>query len=194
MHRDRLALLVAAPLGGCETPEDVLAVAAVPSAAGGARVALRRKLAERPVLSVEDLSVEHQEWWRRNRNREREWFRRTLGLELELRAEGAVAIDPDGDLTDRAFPGGGSGRHFALLLLEELVNELRAAHGSTLAGTAWAPVAASTARRAGERVFEAWREGFRKSHREDPDALHEEAIGILVDAGLVRRHTGGTKI
>jgi uncharacterized protein (TIGR02678 family) len=194
VHRDRLGVLVAAPLGGCDSPEDVLAVAAVPSAVGGARVAVRRQLAERPVLSTDDLTEEQLEWWRRNRNREREWFRRALGLELELRVEGAVAIDPDGELTDRAFPGGGSARHFALLLLEELVNELRSVHGSALHGTAWARVATSTARAAGDRVFGTWREGFRKAHREDPGALHEEALDILAEAGLLRRDVGGVLV
>jgi len=194
VHRDRLALLVAAPLGGCASPEDVLRVAAVPSAAGGARVAVRRRLAEQPVLSVEDLSEEQREWWRRNRNREREWFRRTLGLDLELRAEGAVAIDHDGELTDRSFPGGGSLRHYALLLLEELVNHLRATHGPELAGVTWARVAVSTARQAGDRVFESWRDTFRKAHREDPDGLFEEALHLLAEAGLVRRDPGGVHV
>ncbi len=194
VHRDRLGLLVAAPLGGCRSPEDVLAVAAVPSSAGGARVAVRRRLAEQPVLSTADLTEEQREWWSRNRHREREWFRRTLGLEVELRAEGAVAVDPEGQLTDRAFPAGGSARHFALLLLEELVGELRAEHGRALAGRAWARVAGSTARRAGDRVFDAWRAGFRKDHREDPDGLYREALAVLAEAGLLRQDDGGVLV
>jgi uncharacterized protein (TIGR02678 family) len=190
VHRDRLAVLVTAPLGGCRTPEDVLRVAAVPSRVGGARVAVRRKLAEQPVLSGDDLTEEQAEWWRRNRHREREWFRQALGLDLELRNEGAVAIDADGELTDRPFPGGGSARHYALLLVEGLVNEIRASQGPGIAGTTWARVAHSTARRVGDEVFATWREGFRKAHREDPDSLFAEALGVLSDAGLVRREDG----
>jgi uncharacterized protein (TIGR02678 family) len=187
VHRDRLSLLVAAPLGSCRSPDDVLDVTSVPSAAGGARVAIRRILAEQPVLSTDDLTDEQREWWRRNRNREREWFRRALGLDLELRVEGAVAIDPDGELTDRAFPAGGSARHFALLLLESLANELRATHGGGLAGSTWVRLADSTGQRLGDEVFAAWREGFRKAHRADPVGLYDEAITILDAAGLVRR-------
>jgi uncharacterized protein (TIGR02678 family) len=187
VHRERLALLVSAPLGGCRTADDVVAVTAVPSAVGGARVAVRRRLAEQPVLTTDDLAAEHREWWARNRNREREWFRRALGLEVELRAEGAVAIDPDGWLTDLAFPGGGSTRHFALLLLDGLVAEIRAVHGSTQGSQPWAPVALSSVRRIGDEVFRTWREGFRKAHREDPDGLLGEALDVLGQAGLLRR-------
>lgn len=191
VHRDRLAVLVAAPLGGCESPEELLTVAAVPSAAGGARVAIRRRLTERPVLSTEDLTEEQLGWWQRNREREREWYRRHLGLDLELRAEGAVAIDPRGELTDLGFPGLGSAKHFALLLLDELVDVLRWDNGSELHGTAWARVAASTARQAGDRIFAAWQRGLRKAHREDPYSVYDDALAVLTAAGLVRHDEGG---
>lgn len=190
VHRDRLAVLITAPLGGMQQPEDVLAVASVPSAAGGSRVAVRRRLAEQPVLSIDDLTEEQRGWWRRNREREREWFRRYLGLDLELRAEGAVAIDPGGDLTDVAFPGPGSLKHFALLLLSQLVDEVRAAGGEQLEGTTWARVATSTARHAADRVFSAWQRALRKVYRENPDAVYEEALGLLTAMGLLRRDQG----
>jgi uncharacterized protein (TIGR02678 family) len=187
VHRDRLALLVAAPLGGCRSAADVVAVSAVPSAAGGARVAVRRRLVERPVLSHDDLTDEQVEWWRRNRNREKEWFHKTLGLELELRAEGALALDPDGELTDRAFPAGGSARHFALLLLEAVVNDIRDTATRPAPQSAWESVAMSTVRQHADMVFGTWREGFKKTHRDDPDALFEEALTVLTESGLVRR-------
>jgi uncharacterized protein (TIGR02678 family) len=190
IHRDRLAVLISAPLGSCEGPADVLAQAAVPSRAGGARVAVRRRLAEQPVISTEDLTDEQRNWWTRNREREREWFRRVLGLELELRAEGAAAIDPSDDLTDLTFPGQGSAKHFALLLLGELVDTLRS-DGQDLQGTAWAAVPASTARTAADRVFSTWRQGLRKAHRDNPDEVYTQALTLLEAAGLLRRADGG---
>ncbi len=194
VHRDRLAVLLSAPLASCEGPEDVLAVPEVPSSAGGARITVRRHLVERPVLSVEDLTEEQRGWWRRNREREREWFSRWLGLELEIRAEGALAVDPDGELTDLVFPGQGSAKHFALLLLAELTEAARHAGGSPGAEPGdgrdaprtWVPVAASTARSAGDRVFRTWRRGLRKDHQADPDALFDEALQLLGTTGLVR--------
>ena len=163
----------------------------MPSAAGGARVAVRRWLAEQPVLSTEDLTDEQREWWRRNRERERVWVRRWLGLDLALRAAGAIAIEPGGEHTPRPFPSSGSARHFALLLVGELVEELRTVRGDELHGTAWAHVAASTARRAADRVFGTWRRGLRKDHRDNPDVVFEEAVDVLVDAGLVRKDSNG---
>lgn len=191
VHRDRLAVVIAAPLSGCASPEELLEIAAVPSAAGGARVAIRRRLVEQPVLCADELTDEQREWWRRNRHGEREWFMRNLGLELELRAEGALAVDPSGDLTDRAFPASGSARHFALLLLSELVNEVRAMQASGLPRTTWARIITSTAQQAADRVFQQWGRGLRKAHRENPEAVFAEAIEVLIDAGLVRREPGG---
>lgn len=194
VHRDRLSLLIVAPLGACRQPEDVLAVTSVPSAAGGARVAIRRQLAEQPVLSVEDLTEEQRGWWRRNREREREWFRRWLGLELELRAEGAIALDPGGDLTDLTFPATGSAKHFALLLLSELVDVARATSSPDEQGGAWVRLASSTVRSAGDRVFATWQRGLRKDHQHSPDAVYDEALTILVAAGLVRRNDAGVQV
>lgn len=194
VHRDRLGVVVAAPLAGCQRPDDVLAVTSAPSSAGGARVAVRRRLVEQPVLAVEDLTEEQQGWWRRNREREREWFQRWLGLDLELRAEGAVAIDPGGDLTDVAFPAAGSARHFALLLVSERVDVLRSEEGSRLDGVTWGRLAASTVRQAADRVFSAWRRGLRKDHRENPDLVLDEAVTILTAAGLLRRDGRGVLV
>lgn len=191
VHRDRLAVLVVAPLNRCRTPEEVFEVAAVPSSAGGARVPIRRRLAEQPILSTADLTDEQRGWWRRNRHGEHEWFRRYLGLDLELRAEGAIAIDPSGELSDRDFPGVGSAAHFALLLLAAFVDEIRANSETDMEGATWGVVATSTARSAGDRVFNAWRQGLRKAHRENPDVVFEEAVDILIDFGLVRREASG---
>ena len=183
IHRDRLAVILAAPLAGMERPDDLFAVVAVPSSAGGARVAVRRLLAERAVLSSDELTAEQAGWWRRNREREREWFRR-LGLELELRAEGAAAIDLDGDLSDIPFPGAGSKRHLALLLVSALVDHLRACG---VDGVAWGRVAASTARTLADRIVDRWSKGLRKGYGDDPDAAYTEAVDLLVALGLVRR-------
>lgn len=187
VRRDRLALLVAAPLAAVEGPDELLDAAALPSAAGGARVAVRRRLVESPVLSVDELTDEQAEWWRRGRNRERDWFTDRLGLELELRAEGAVAVDPDDELTDLVFPGPGSARRVALLVLERLVDRLRGDAREAAAGErVWRRAAPELVATAAAEVQAEWGAGFKREHRDDPAAALADARSVLVAAGLVR--------
>lgn len=192
VRRDRLALLVAARLGGADTPADLLDAAALPSAAGGARVAVRRRLVESPVLSVDELTDEQAEWWRRNRNREREWFADRLGLDVELRAEGAVAIDPDGELTDVEFPGGGSARQVALLLLERLAEQARpAAREAAAPDRIWRRVEVGAVAITSAAVLAEWGAGLKKEYRDDATAALTDARTALVAAGLVRIELDG---
>jgi uncharacterized protein (TIGR02678 family) len=192
VRRDRLALLVSAPLGGLASPAELLDVAALPSAAGGARVAVRRRLAESPVLSADALTEEQAEWWRRGRNREREWFADRLGLDLELRAEGAVAIDPAGELTDVEFPGGGSARQLALLVVEALAGQLRAAaRESEPAGRIWRRAESDLVAETASAVLAEWGAGLKKEHRADHAVALAEARAVLVGAGLVRLEADG---
>ncbi len=184
VHRDVLALLVAAPLSQVTAPADLLAPAAVPSAAGGARIATRRLLVDSPVLTTEELPDDHAEWWRRNRNREREWFGDQLGLELELRAEGAIAIDPDEDLSDVDFPGRGRTSHLALLLLEELTEQ--APERTSAPAPAWRRLSRTMVMRAGAAVVKEWSAGLRRGQREDPRAAVTESLALLASVGLVR--------
>jgi uncharacterized protein (TIGR02678 family) len=183
VRRDRLRLLVSAGLSNTDGPQDLLDQAALPSAAGGARVAVRRVLLESPVLSTEDLSPDQVEWWSRNRRREAEWFREHVGLELELRAEGALAVDPDESLTDVAFPGTGSARHAALLVLERLVHEAR--DDARSSGRTWQPLPAGALERAVTAVAAEHGRGLKKAY-DDVDLLQADVVEVLCDSGLLR--------
>jgi uncharacterized protein (TIGR02678 family) len=186
VRRDRLSLMVSAPLAGPATPDQLLETSILPSAAGGARVAIRRQLTDSPVLSAAGLPAEYAEWWRRNRNREREWFRDRFGLELELRAEGAIAVDPEEELTDISFPGGGSAKHFALLLLSALADAARA-HGVDEPDRTWTEIPGGKAEAASMEVFRTWSKWLKREHRERPDLVHEEALALLSALGLIER-------
>jgi uncharacterized protein (TIGR02678 family) len=183
VRRDRLRLLVSAGLSRAEGPQDLLDAAALPSAAGGARVAVRRALVESPVLSTEDLTDDQAEWWSRNRRREAEWFREHVGLELELRAEGALAVDPDESLTDVAFPGTGSARHAALLVPEQLVSEVR--DDARSSGRTWQPLPPGAFERAVAAVAAEHGRGLRKAYA-DVEVLQADVAEVLRDSGLVR--------
>jgi uncharacterized protein (TIGR02678 family) len=186
VRRDRLAVLVTAPIGSAAGPEELLDVAALPSSVGGARVAIRRRLVESPVLSVTDLTEEQAEWWARNRNRERDWFRDRLGLEVELRAEGALAVDLEDELTDLAFPASGSARHFALLWLERVVASVRdRARGADLADRVWSHVPAGTVARCADEAFAGWGRALKRDFRDNPALARAEALHVLEAMGLV---------
>lgn len=201
VHRDVLGLLVAAPLSTMATVDDLLAPARISSAAGGARIATRRRLVESPILTTSDLAPDHAEWWARNRNRERDWLLDQLGLSLELRSEGALALDPDEELTDVEFPGRGRTSHLALLLLEALVDELRptasvgaVARGDTLPAPgadsdgrgAWWPVPRRRIEAVARPIVAHWSSGLRRDQREDPAAAVAESLRLLASVGLVR--------
>jgi len=195
VHREILSLLISAPLSSATSPEHLLDTAALPSAAGGARMAIRRTLLESPLLSVDDLEEEHGDWWRRNRNREREWFRDRFELDLELRAEGALAVDSADELTDVVFPGKGANKHLALLVLEQLAGLAR--DGGHSLGSAehaeraderdvWRVVPDVAVRSASSQVLQRWREGLRRDQREDPESAIREALDLLRQLGLLR--------
>lgn len=188
VRRDRLRLLMSTGLSradgaGVDGPQDLLDAAALPSAAGGARVAVRRALVENPVLSTQDLTPDQVEWWSRNRHREAEWFHDHVGLELELRTEGALAVDPDEALTDVAFPGTGSARHAALLVLERLVTDVR--DEARQGGLTWAPLPDGAVERAVHAVAAEHGRGLRKAYA-DIGVLQADVVEVLTDAGLLR--------
>ena len=194
VRRERLNLVAAAGLSGANGPEDLLDAAALPSAAGGARVAIRRALLESPLLSVEDLTEDQAEWWRRNRNREVDWFREHVGLELELRAEGAMAIDPDETLTDLVFPGTGSARHAALLVLERLVDEVREeARAAESGDRVWRALSEGAFERAVAVVRSDHARGLRKAY-DDLEVLGADVLEVLTEAGLLRRTAEGLAV
>lgn len=183
VRRELLTLVVAAPLSSATSAADLLDRAALPSAVGGARIAVRRRLLESPVLTVDDLTQEQSEWWRRNRNRESEWFRDHFGLDVELRAEGALAVDPDDELTDVTFPGRGSTKHLALLVLEALTEQVRAV---TSPVKAWHGIPVDSARTTARATVSRWGEVLRRDQREAPDAAVDQAFALLEAVGLVR--------
>jgi uncharacterized protein (TIGR02678 family) len=192
VRRERLRMLVAAGLSGAQSPQDLLDAAALPSAAGGARVAVRRRLLESPVLSVTDLTADQVEWWSRNRNRERDWLRDNAGLELELRAEGALAIDPDEVLTDVAFPGTGSARHAALLVLERIADAAREpARGAEVADRVWRSVTDFDGALAA--VVAEHGRGLKKAY-DDVALLRADVIEVLTESGLLRRTDDGFEV
>jgi uncharacterized protein (TIGR02678 family) len=182
VDRDRLRLLPAASVVDVPTPAVLLDAAALPSAAGGARVVVRRRLLESPVMTTADLTDEQAEWWRRNRNREQERLGELFGVELELRVEGGLMIDAEDELSDITFPGKGTAKQFALLLVERLALWCQE-HG---AYGPWHRVPADVVVVELDALAGEYRSYLNKAHREAPHTLQADVLGVLTAVGLVR--------
>ncbi|MEV0809100.1 TIGR02678 family protein [Micromonospora sp. NPDC050200] len=124
VDRDIAAHLLATPLSRADTPEGFLRSASA-AGPGGARHAVRRRLVETPVVYVDDLTAAERAWLRREQRRDERSFAEYVGVQAELRAEGAALVDPDDDLSDIGFPGTGTVAQAALLCVEALVAALR---------------------------------------------------------------------
>jgi len=179
VNAERLSLVTLA-LPPVSTTQALLAPEELPTAVGGARLATRQRLVESPLLDVSDLDEEQREWWVKGRSRERDWYADRLGLQLEVRAEGAVAIDPDDELSDTPFPGPGSARHVALLVLDQVVASARQLPAPRVA------VAADLVEQAFMHVVTTHPTALSAAFRADPAALRAEATDVLRATGLVR--------
>lgn len=176
LHRAALPHLLARPLSGLEHPDELLAED--PQSADQPRRSLRRKLVENPLVRREDLTEAERDVLSRERSELTRVLADNFGLTLEVRAEGALAYDAVGALTDVAFPGTGRVKQAALLLLGELVDLRMSGDDRLIQGypATWAQIdtilTQLTARHA-----KAWGE---------VSGLREDAVAVLTDLGLAR--------
>jgi uncharacterized protein (TIGR02678 family) len=146
-----------------------------------ARHTLARRLLDDPVTYFDDLGTGEREYVATPSGRK--WLRDKLveaGFELEERAEGLLAVDPDGIATDRHFPApSGNAHQLALLLLDRLAQPPGALDAVAL-------------RHEVDAVLDRF-PGWARSHREGdgPDRLGEEAVDLLVGFGLAARQPSG---
>jgi uncharacterized protein (TIGR02678 family) len=117
INRSLLVHLLPSPLHQFSTAEQAWAS---PGADDPPRRRLRRRLVENPALFRAELPEDELEVLSRDRNDVARQLDENFGLVLEVRAEGVLAYDPSGTLTDLDFPGSGSAKQAALLLLDEL--------------------------------------------------------------------------
>ncbi|MFE9425483.1 DUF2398 family protein [Kitasatospora sp. NPDC006697] len=152
-------------------------------------VAVRRRLAETPVLLAQELTALEREWLWESREREAELFADFLGLVTEVRAEGVALLDPAGELTDLRLPGPGPLATAALVLVERLVEELRPLPDEP------APVAVPIAEALIDGILgdvaDEWHaqepdeEAERRAHLADRAAFRREALALLHRLGLI---------
>ena len=191
VRRDLVRHLLAVPLREVTQPDDLVRLAAEPGAGAGVRHRVRRLLVEEPAVLADDLDEESWAWLRQSQRREARTFSDLFGLELEIRAEGVAAIDPRDELTDVAFPRGGTLGHAALLVVSELARRLRpdAMRGDGLVTTMVVPeqmldeVVAAVHERHGRR--------WKQDYIDHPERLRPDVEDLLVSMGLLRRADDG---
>lgn len=176
VDREIARRLVSGPLTRAEDGAELIADAAEPGP-GGARHRVRRLLAETPVVYLGELTDEERDWLRRERRNEQRLFEDFLGLDAEIRAEGAALVDPAGELTDLEFPGTGTVPHAALLLLERLLD------GHTPSAEGPLPIGVPVRRAAVEEILAelVTEHGahWARAHVENPTLLFDAVTGLL---------------
>ncbi|MFC7330666.1 TIGR02678 family protein [Marinactinospora rubrisoli] len=179
-----------------------------PSGRGAGEVhRLRRRLVEDPVVHRSDLSPAQRAWLRQNLRREAELLEDVTGLRLEARAEGVLAVDPDGYLTDLAFPAAGSTARVALLALAELTvadaEDARdgdrhdggrpsgGAPGDEDPAPGWRVVSAERFAAAVAGLVDRYPRAWSREAVRDADRLTQAVARTLIQAGLARALPGG---
>lgn len=166
-------------------------VLATPPAAGApdrqvpARVRLYRRLVEDPVVARDDLDPDELDELHRDRAELAHRLDDDFGLTLEVRTEGALAYDADGTLTDLSFPGAGTLKQAALLLISTLIEGHEPTPGSDLT------ISASAVDSAIANLVSAHAQTWRARYVRDPGTLRREILDLLVDLQLARPDGNG---
>jgi uncharacterized protein (TIGR02678 family) len=194
IHRAALPHLLARPLSRVTHPDDLLA--ADPQLADQPRRSLRRKLVENPLVRREDLTDAERDVLSRERSELTRVLAENFGLTLEVRAEGALAYDSTGSLTDTAFPGTGTVKQAALLLLAELIDLRQPESGTTASlddGRAVPGVAATwdEVDSALARLSTRHRRAWGTTLIDQPDRLRDEVVALLSDLCLATATAAG---
>ena len=159
---------------------------------------LRQRLVESPAVFRAELPDDELDVLSRERNELARHLDENFGLVLEVRAEGILAYDPSGALTDLEFPGSGSAKQAALLLLDELATAIQPSGESTVlvdgvllpgANAPWPQVDTVLAGLAA-RYHAAWKNVYSESL----GTLRADVIGLLTALSLARALDDGLVI
>lgn len=194
INRSLLIHLLPSPLHHYETAEDTWSQRRPEPP----RRRLRQRLVENPAVFRAELPDDELDVLSRERHEVARHLDENFGLVLEVRAEGVLAYDPSGALTDLDFPGSGSAKQAALLLLDELTSVLEPSgdsmvlvDGRPLPGALapWSQVDAVL----GELVAR-YRGVWKDAYGESLDSLRTDVVRLLAALRLACRLDEGLAI
>ncbi|MFI2473501.1 TIGR02678 family protein [Nocardia xishanensis] len=171
--RTLLPHLLVRSIGPAATVDDVLA-----SDAELPRRRLRRRLTEDPVVLRRDLSPEELDVLSRERSELARLLSDNFGLTLEVRAEGALAYDPADSLSDIDFPGAGTVKQAALLLIGVLTEQADE-YDTTGIEVAWPVVDAAVA-----ELLDRYRRVWKSEYADDAARLRKDMAVLLMSLRL----------
>ena len=196
VHRPLLALLLPNPLHDLAPTSDTWE----PPAGDQPRRRLRRRLVESPVVFRVDLDDEERDVLSRERSELTRQLDENFGLTLEVRAEGALAYDAAGTLTDVEFPGSGAGsaKQAGLMLLDRLIVSLSPdAESYVLIGDVRYPGVLMNWPEIDRLIVELITENrnrWRAAYIESPGTLRADVVELLESLDLVRSIADGLVI
>jgi uncharacterized protein (TIGR02678 family) len=159
---------------------------------------LRQRLVESAAVFRVELPDDELDVLSRERNELARHLDENFGLVLEVRAEGVLAYDLSGALTDLEFPGSGSAKQAALLLLDELATALRPSAESTvqvdgvLRPGVFAPWPQVDTILAG--LVARYRAAWKNAYSESLPTLRADVVGLLTALSLGRALDDGLVI
>jgi uncharacterized protein (TIGR02678 family) len=191
VNRPLLAQLLPKPVREARVPADLWQVD--PNTPEQPRRELRRALVENPVVHRDDLTPAEADVLRRERRDLELHLAENFGYVVDVRAEGALAYDPDERPSTASFPGPGTVRQAALLLLDALIDTARPAPGDQVVDATWTRAGFFVPlREVRAEVDDLARKNVRywaEEYTSDPLKLAHEVVdllqgfGLLVDAG-----------
>ena len=193
VHRPLLALLLPNPLQELVSSAD----GGEPAVGDQPRRRLRRRLVESPVVFRVDLDDEERDVLSRERSELTRHLDENFGLTLEVRAEGALAYDAAGTLTDVEFPGSGAGsaKQAGLMLLDRLIVSLApGAESQVLIGQVNYPgvlVSWPEIDRLISELINENKKRWRAAYVASPSTLRADVVELLQSLDLVRSVADG---
>jgi uncharacterized protein (TIGR02678 family) len=194
INRSLLVHLLPSPLHQYTTAQDTWSQPAPEQP----RRRLRRRLVENPALFRAELPGDELDVLSRERHEVARHLDENFGLVLEVRAEGVLAYDPAGTMTDLDFPGNGSAKQAALLLLDELTTTLApSAESAVLVDDVPLPGSFAPWPRVDDvlaGLLTRYRSVWKDSYRQSPGTLRGDVVELLTALRLARPLDDGLAI